>query len=171
MNRQQSQPYFCRLPLFMLFFGFVHFWTLEVMTVGKRGGFCQVSEPNHCKVSSASSTVLRVHIWQLFFVPLPVKIAVCCRDNLLLLYFLVASSSPKVDAASWQVLENRHLSALTGDPALGPLGTMVWGSEQQVRCKTASVFSRHQPVDAWALQGFKCLQSQVIPYRLGEWRL
>ena len=128
--------------------------------VGKSGVFCQVSEPNHCKVSSASSTVLHVHIWQLFFVPLPVSIAVCCRHSLLLLYLLVSSSSPTVDAASWQLLENRSLFTLTEGPALGPMGTTVWGSEKQVKCKTAPVFSRHSACEGLGTLGiFKCLWS------------
>lgn len=51
----------------MPFFGFVHFWAVEVNAVGKRGVFCQVSEPNHHRVSSASSNVLHVHISRLFY--------------------------------------------------------------------------------------------------------
>lgn len=118
----------------MPFFGFVCFWTVEVNVVGKHGVFSQVSEPNHHRVSPASSNVLHGHIWRLFYCLPPCKhYSWLQRQTTLLLYLFVASSLPKAEAASWLVLSGTSAFC----PALGPLGTMMWGSEHQGRCTTA----------------------------------
>lgn len=69
MNWQQS--WYCSGTIFMLFFGFVHFQTSEVGVPWGCGVFCQVIKPDYCRVGSAISAVLHAHIWQHFFVHIP----------------------------------------------------------------------------------------------------
>lgn len=125
----------------MLFFGFVHFWTVEANAVGKHGVFCQVSEPNHHRVLSASSNVLHVHIWRLFFCLPPCKHYSPLQRQTII--------TPLPLCGLW-LTQGRYCQLAGTDwkigfcPALGPLGTMVWSSEHQGRCKTALQASAHE---------------------------